>query len=277
MKASLTNKCIGFVGVGVMGSSLIKSLLVSSVNSEQICISDKSSERAAEVFSAYKVKIKTITEIGKDCDVIFLAVKPQDIDTVLSELSQSLNKETLLISIAAGKTTKFIESKLANKNPVVRVMPNTPAQIGKGVSAISAGASATSNHLSLTKDLLSESGLVVEVAEQNQDAVTALSGSGPAYFFNFIEAMIKSGVNLGLTEEIATKLAIGTIAGSAAMLQESGIDAATLRKNVTSPNGTTAAALIVFSDSNLEKIVADAMAATITCNSCSDEKYKTNN
>jgi pyrroline-5-carboxylate reductase len=115
--------------------------------------------------------------------------------------------------------------------------------------------------LSLTKDLLSESGLVVEVAEENQDAVTALSGSGPAYFFNFIEAMIKSGVNLGLTEEIATQLAIGTIAGSAAMLQESGIDAATLRKNVTSPNGTTAAALKVFSDSNLEKIVADAMAA----------------
>ena len=244
-----------------MGSSLIKSLLVSSINSEQICISDKSSEKAAEISSTYQVKVKSITEIGKDCDVIFLAVKPQDLDTVLSELSQSLKKETLLISIAAGKTTKFIESKLAYANPVVRVMPNTPAQIGKGVSAISPGASATNDHLSLTKDLLSASGLVVEVAEENQDAVTALSGSGPAYFFNFIEAMIKAGVNLGLTEEIATQLAIGTITGSAAMLQESGIDAATLRKNVTSPNGTTAAALKVFSDSNLEKIVADAMAA----------------
>jgi pyrroline-5-carboxylate reductase len=261
MKASLTNKCIGFIGVGVMGSSLIKSLLTSSINSEQICISDKSSQKAAEISSTYQVKVKSITEIGKDCDVIFLAVKPQDLDTVLSELSQSLKKETLLISIAAGKTTKFIESKLANTNPVVRVMPNTPAQIGKGVSAISPGASATNDHLSLTKDLLSASGLVVEVAEENQDAVTALSGSGPAYFFNFIEAMIKAGVNLGLTQEIATQLAIGTIAGSAAMLQESGIDAATLRKNVTSPNGTTAAALKVFSDSNLEKIVADAMAA----------------
>lgn len=261
MKASLTNKCIGFIGVGVMGSSLIKSLLVSSINTEQICITDKSIEKAAEISSTYQVKVKSITEIGQDCDVIFLAVKPQDLDTVLSELSQSLKKETLLISIAAGKTTKFIASKLANKNPVVRVMPNTPAQIGQGVSAISPGASATNDHLSLAKDLLSASGLVVEVAEEDQDAVTALSGSGPAYFFNFIEAMIKAGVNLGLTEEIATQLAIGTIAGSAAMLQESGIDAATLRKNVTSPNGTTAAALKVFSDSNLEKIVADAMAA----------------
>ena len=146
MKASLTNKCIGFIGVGVMGSSLIKSLLTSSINSEQICISDKSSEKAAEISSAYQVKVKSITEIGQGCDVIFLAVKPQDLDTVLSELSQSLKKETLLISIAAGKTTKFIESKLANTNPVVRVMPNTPAQIGKGVSAISPGASATNDH-----------------------------------------------------------------------------------------------------------------------------------
>ena len=261
MKASLADKCIGFIGVGVMGSSLIKSLLISSVKSDQICISDKSKEKSDEVANTYKVKVKTIVEIGQDCNVIFLAVKPQDLESVLSELSQSINKETLLISIAAGKTTKFIESKLISKNPVVRVMPNTPAQIGKGVSAISPGSSATKDHLALAKDLLSASGLVVEVGEENQDAVTALSGSGPAYFFNFIEAMIKSGVSLGLTEEIATQLAIGTITGSAAMLQESGIDAATLRKNVTSPNGTTAAALKVFSDNNLEKIVADAMAA----------------
>ena len=157
MKASLADKCIGFIGVGVMGSSLIKSLLISSVNSDQICISDKSKEKSDEVASTNKVKVKTITEIGKDCSVIFLAVKPQDLESVLSELSQSLNKETLLISIAAGKTTKFIESNLVNQNPVVRVMPNTPAQIGQGVSAISPGSSATRDHLTLTKDLLSAS------------------------------------------------------------------------------------------------------------------------
>lgn len=261
MKASLADKCIGFIGVGVMGSSLIKSLLISSLNSEQICISDKSKETSDEVARSHNVIAKTVTEIGQDCNVIFLAVKPQDLESVLGELSQVLNKETLLISIAAGKTTKFIEGKLVNKNPVIRVMPNTPAQIGKGVSAISPGSSATRDHLEVAKDLLSATGLVVEVPEESQDAVTALSGSGPAYFFNFIEAMIKSGVSLGLTEEISTQLAIGTIAGSAAMLQESGVDAATLRKNVTSPNGTTAAALKVFSDNNLERIVADAMAA----------------
>ena len=108
MKASLADKCIGFIGVGVMGSSLIKSLLISSVKSDQICISDKSKEKSDEVASTYKVKVKTIVEIGQDCNVIFLAVKPQDLESVLSELSQSINKETLLISIAAGKTTKFI-------------------------------------------------------------------------------------------------------------------------------------------------------------------------
>ena len=106
MKVSLADKCIGFIGVGVMGSSLIKSLLISSVNSDQICISDKSKEKSDEVAGTYRVQVKTITEIGQDCNVIFLAVKPQDLESVLSELSQSLNKETLLISIAAVKRSK---------------------------------------------------------------------------------------------------------------------------------------------------------------------------
>jgi pyrroline-5-carboxylate reductase len=150
---------------------------------------------------------------------------------------------------------------LAEKNPVVRVIPNTPTQIGKGVSAISPGTSASSDDLTLTKNLLASTGLVIEIPESQQDAVAALSGSGPAYFFNFIEAIVKGATELGLPQELATQLAIGTIVGSAAMLQESGLDAATLRKNVTSPNGTTAAALKVFSDSNLEKIVTDAMSA----------------
>jgi pyrroline-5-carboxylate reductase len=140
-------------------------------------------------------------------------------------------------------------------------MPNTPAQIGKGVSAISPGKNTSAADLTLAKNLLSASGIVVEVSEADQDAVTALSGSGPAYFFSFIEAMVSAGVKLGLTNEIAAQLAIGTISGSAAMLEESGLDATTLRKNVTSPNGTTAAALSVFTNKDLEKIVFDAMAA----------------
>jgi len=142
MKAALTNKCIGFIGVGVMGSSIIKSLLAATLPANQICIADKSEEKANQITATYKVQKQSISQIGQNCEVIFLAVKPQDLGDVLVELSKSLKGETLLISIAAGKTTRFIEEKLSTQNPVVRVMPNTPAQIGKGVSAISGGSNA---------------------------------------------------------------------------------------------------------------------------------------
>ncbi len=261
MNQAIAGKSIGFIGAGVMGAALIKSLLDSSVKSTQIYISEKNRERAKEVTSSFHVELKGISEIGQICDVIFLAVKPQDLESTLKDLSGNLRKDALLISIAAGKSTKFIESQIKSKNSVVRVMPNTPAQIGQGVCVISAGANSSKNDLDLTKALLENTGLVVEVDESQQDAVTALSGSGPAYFFAFVESIIKSGVSLGLSLDIATKLAIGTITGSAAMLNESGLDAATLRKNVTSPNGTTAAALEVFNANKLEEIIHEAMSA----------------
>jgi pyrroline-5-carboxylate reductase len=261
MSTLMTNKCIGFIGVGVMGSSIIKSLLKHSLNSDQICISDKSAEKTEELATQYKVKIKTISEIGQSCDVIFLAVKPQDLEAVLIELKKTLKPNVLVISIAAGKKIEFIEENLASEVSVVRVMPNTPAQIGKGISAVAAGSKTSKEDMELATQLFLASGEVVEVAEEMLDAVTALSGSGPAYFFNFVESMIKAGIELGLSNEIATKLAIETISGSAAMLKESGLDAQTLRKNVTSPKGTTAAALEVFSDNNFDALVLQAMSA----------------
>ena len=261
MSTSLTNKCIGFIGVGVMGSSIIKSLLMKSITSDQICIADKSPEKLEQLKSQYQVEVKEIAAIGTSCNVIFLAVKPQDLADVLNELKQTIQPETVVISIAAGKTIKFIEDQLQTNNPVIRAMPNTPAQIGKGISAIAASAKVSSDELKIATELFSTTGEVVVVTEDKIDAVTALSGSGPAYFFYFIEAMVKAGVELGLTDEIATKLAIETISGSAAMLKESNLDAATLRKNVTSPKGTTAAALEVFSNSDLENIILKAMSA----------------
>ena len=261
MSTSLTNKCIGFIGVGVMGSSIIKSLLMKSITSDQICIADKSPEKLEQLKSQYQVEVKEIAAIGKGCNVIFLAVKPQDLADVLNELKQTIQPETVVISIAAGKTIKFIEDQLKTNNPVIRAMPNTPAQIGKGISAIAASAKVSSDELKIATELFSTTGEVVVVTEDKIDAVTALSGSGPAYFFYFIEAMVKAGVELGLTDEIASKLAIETISGSAAMLKESNLDAATLRKNVTSPKGTTAAALEVFSNSDLENIILKAMSA----------------
>ena len=261
MSTSLTNKCIGFIGVGVMGSSIIKSLLMKSITSDQICIADKSPEKLEQLKSQYQVEVKEIAAIGKGCNVIFLAVKPQDLADVLNELKQTIQPETVVISIAAGKTIKFIEDQLQTNNPVIRAMPNTPVQIGKGISAIAAGAKVSNDELKIATELFLTTGEVVVVTEYKIDAVTALSGSGPAYFFYFIEAMVKAGVELGLTDEISTKLAIETISGSAAMLKESNLDAATLRKNVTSPKCTTAAALEVFSNSDLENIILKAMSA----------------
>jgi pyrroline-5-carboxylate reductase len=255
------NGCIGFIGAGVMGTALIKSLLSMGIKANQICISEKVAEKSQELNRTLGISEKSIAEIASQCDLIFLAVKPQDLADLLTQLSKSLPEKTLLLSIAAGKTTAFIESGIGKANPVIRIMPNTPAQVGKGVSAISGGKYAKADDLATATNLLSASGLVVQVAEAQQDAVTALSGSGPAYLFYFVEEMIKSGVALGLSQEIATKLAIGTIAGSAAMLQESGLDAATLRKNVTSPNGTTAAAINEFEKANLAQIINDAMSA----------------
>lgn len=261
MNTPLTNKCIGFIGVGVMGSSIIKSLLSHSLKSDQICIADKSQEKVELLKNHHQVKAMSISEIGQSCDVIILAVKPQDLPDVLNELKLTIKEQTLVISIAAGKTIKFIENQLPPSTPVVRVMPNTPAQIGKGISAIATGSKVSRDALEIATALFSTTGEVVVLTEDKIDAVTSLSGSGPAYFFYFVEAMIKAGVELGLTSEIATKLAIETISGSAAMLKESNLDAATLRKNVTSPKGTTAAALEVFFDFDLEKIVSKAMSA----------------
>lgn len=261
MDIDTSDRSIGFIGAGVMGTSLIKSLLANSIAADQICVYEKSEERASQVKDQLKINLKSISDIGQDCDVIFLAVKPQELASVLADLRVTLKSDALIISIAAGKTTKFIETELGGNNPVIRVMPNTPVQVGRGVSVISPGKNTSINDLALAKKLLSASGIVVEVDESNQDAVTALSGSGPAYFFSFVEALIKSGIKLGLTNEVATQLAIGTISGSAAMLEESGLDAATLTKNVTSPNGTTAAAMTVFKDQDLDKIVFDAMSA----------------
>ena len=255
------NGCIGFIGAGVMGTALIKSLLSIGIKANQICISEKVAEKSKELNRTLGISEKSIAEIASQCDPIFLAVKPQDLADLLTQLSKSLPEKTLLLSIAAGKTTSFIEAGIGKANPVIRIMPNTPAQVGKGVSAISGGKYAKADDLTMATNLLSASGLVVQVAEAQQDAVTALSGSGPAYLFYFVEEMIKSGVALGLSQEIATKLAIGTITGSAAMLQESGLDAATLRKNVTSPNGTTAAAINEFEKANLAQIINNAMSA----------------
>ena len=188
-------------------------------------------------------------------------MKPQDIATVLEDIKGSINPNAVVITFAAGKTISFISSGLETNNPVVRVMPNTPTLVGEGMAAASMGAGVTDAQREFVLGFLGATGKVIEVSEDLQDAVTATSGSGPAYFFAFVEAMVAGAKELGLSEKDATTLTVQTIVGAAKLLEESGKNATTLRENVTSPSGTTAAALASFGDDKLNSIVAKAMKA----------------
>jgi len=252
---------VGLIGVGVMGEALIAGLVSSRFPKAQIVFTEKRADRAREISSKYGAREVDLTELAKSSDVILLVVKPQDLEQLLVSIRGDLNKSATLVSFAAGKTTDFVSKIVGSNISIIRVMPNTPTLIGLGMAAISLGKSVNTEQAEFVSEFLATCGKVISIQENLQDAVTALSGSGPAYFFAFVEEMIKSGISLGLSEGQATTLAIQTMVGSAAMLEQSGKSATTLRENVTSPNGTTAAALKVFSEANLSEIVTRAMTA----------------
>jgi pyrroline-5-carboxylate reductase len=252
---------VGLIGVGVMGEALISGLVSSRFPKAQIVFTEKRADRAREISSKYGAREVDLTELAKGSDVILLVVKPQDLELLLTSIRADLNKSATLVSFAAGKTTDFVSKIVGPNVSIIRVMPNTPTLIGLGMAAISLGKGADTEQAKFVSDFLATCGKVISIEENLQDAVTALSGSGPAYFFAFVEEMIKSGISLGLSSGQATTLAIQTMVGSAAMLEQSGKSATTLRENVTSRNGTTAAALQVFSDANLGEIVTKAMTA----------------
>lgn len=247
---------VAIIGAGAMGEAIIAGMVKAGHNPADIGIIEKRIERADELISRYGVE-KLVDLAGiKNC---FLVVKPNDLASTLASYAEKLPSNALVISIIAGKPTALIESLIPHR--VVRVMPNTPALVGAGMAAISSGARATEADLDEVEQLLSGTGKVIRVDESLQDAVTAVSGSGPAYFFRIVEAMTSAGVELGLTQEIATELTVQTLIGAGKMLAESGADASTLRTNVTSPNGTTAAALTTLNDGGLQELFSRAMKA----------------
>jgi pyrroline-5-carboxylate reductase len=252
---------VAVIGAGVMGEALIAALISSGVKPDHITISEKREERVQELISKYSIKVASLTANVSDADALLLVVKPQDMATVLEEIKGSINPKAVVITFAAGKTISFISNCLGTSNPVVRVMPNTPTLVGEGMAAASIGAGVTDAQRDFVLGFLGATGKVIEVSEDLQDAVTATSGSGPAYFFAFVEAMVAGAKELGLSEKDATTLTVQTIVGAAKLLEESGKSATTLRENVTSPNGTTAAALASFGDDKLKSIVAKAMKA----------------
>jgi pyrroline-5-carboxylate reductase len=252
---------VAVIGAGVMGEALIAALISSGVNPDHITISEKREDRVQELISKYSIKAASLSANVSDADALLLVVKPQDMATVLEEVKGSINPKAVVVTFAAGKTISFISNGLGTGNPVVRVMPNTPTLVGKGMAAASIGAGVTEAQRDFVLGFLAATGKVIEVSEDLQDAVTATSGSGPAYFFAFVEAMVAGAKELGLSESDATTLTVQTMVGAAKLLEESGKSATTLRENVTSPNGTTAAALTSFSNENLNSMVAKAMKA----------------
>lgn len=252
---------IGVIGAGVMGEALIAALIRSGVSPADISFAEKREDRAKELSAKYSIIHQELTTVASASSILLLVVKPQDMQSTLADLAPHLSENTLVISFAAGKTIGSIATGLGKANPIVRVMPNTPALIGKGASGYSLGAGVTAAHRTFVSDFLAATGKAIEVPEALQDSVTATSGSGPAYFFAFVEAMVEGAVALGLSHEDATLLTIQTIVGAAALLDQSGDSPTTLREKVTSPNGTTAAALASFGESGLKNMVATAMAA----------------
>lgn len=253
------------MGVGVMGESILAGALGSVVQPSDVAVVEQRPERAAEIAQRYGVGVAggdpaDAGGVSSDADVVLVAVKPLDVPAALASLSE-LPADAVVVSVAAGLTTTQLEAALPAGQPVVRAMPNTPALVSAGVTAISPGRAAQEAHLATARALLSSVGLVVEVPESQMDAVTAVSGSGPAYVFLVVEALVEAGVRAGLPRELATTLTVQTLAGAARMLVETGEPATLLRERVTSPGGTTAAALHVLERHGLRAAFIDAVLA----------------
>ncbi|MCW2844436.1 MAG: pyrroline-5-carboxylate reductase [Nocardioides sp.] len=231
------------LGAGVMGETLLSGLVRAGRRVDKLLVGEKRADRARELEERYGVAVVSNAEAARKADTVVLVVKPQDMGALLEEIAGELRPGQLVVSLAAGITTAFIESRVPAGVAVVRVMPNTPALVDEGMAAISPGSHCDDQHLAEVETLMASVGKVVRIPERQQDAVTAISGSGPAYIFFVVESMIEAGVHLGLPRATATELVVQTVVGSAKMLRETGTHPTVLREQVTSPAGTTAAAL----------------------------------
>lgn len=255
---------IAIVGGGNMGEALLSGLLRAGRQVKDLVVAEKAPERARYLSETYAVLVTSVADAVETATFVIVAVKPSDVESVIADVAAAAgaedSPEQVFVTVAAGVTTGYIESKMPAGTPVVRAMPNAPALVGAGVSVLAKGRFVTAGQLTEVAALFDSVGAVLTVPEAQLDAVTAVSGSGPAYFFLMVEALVDAAVGVGLSRRVATDLAVQTMAGSAAMLLEriegarqpagdtaagGEIDtiAAQLRATVTSPGGTTAAAL----------------------------------
>lgn len=253
------------LGGGKMGEALVAGLLASGWRKpEDIVVTGRRAERLEELADNFGVDTTTDNAAAiAGADIIVIAVKPQDIEGLLGEISTHVSADQLVLSIVAAIPTAFIEDRLGERVPVVRAMPNTPSTVHEGMAGIAAGQHASDDHLALATDVLSHVGRVVTVPENYLDAVTAISGSGPAYFALLAEAMIEAGILLGLSREISTELVVQTMLGSAKLLRDAGMHPVELREMVTSPGGTTIRAIRVLEQSGVRAAFLNAIQAAM--------------
>ncbi len=250
-------KMIGLIGGGNMGEALI----AGTRKNYKVAVCEANPARVKYLKAKYKVSALDLKVLIARSDIIVLAVKPQDLAPVLDQLAGHDLKNKIVVSIAAGITVAFIEQRLVQKAKVIRTMPNMPALIGEGITAVCRGKWATPKDIKEVCQALSGIGQTLVVKENLMDAITAVSGSGPAYVFLFVECLINAANGLGLTAVQSKDLVYRTLIGSAHLLEKSSDDAATLRAKVTSKGGTTQAATDVFMARKIERIFADALAA----------------
>ena len=247
---------IAIVGVGNMGEAVLAGLVKTGAT---VRAGVRRPERAAQLAERYGVATGTAAEVASGADVVVLGVKPYDIVDIVGALD--LHPGQLVVSLAAGITTAAIEATVPAGVRVVRVMPNTPSLIGEGMSVVAGGASASAADVDRVAELMRAVGAAVVVAEKHIDAAAAISGSGPAYVFYVAEALVEAGVHLGLPREVSSQLVTQTLVGSAQLLRDTGEHPAVLREQVTSPGGTTAAALRVLEQAAVRAAFLDAARA----------------
>ncbi len=253
----------GFIGAGSMARALIQGLLQSKIYQlDQLRASDKDGKALSNMSSLFALKCCISNkELVRECSIVVLSVKPQDIRDALEEVRRDIRQDHLIISIAAGIPLAMIRNIIGKDIPLIRVMPNTPALVQKGVSAMAGMELTKPEHMALARTIFEAVGETVEVEESMMDAVTALSGSGPGYVFRMMECMVDAGIAVGLENDISLRLVIQTFLGAAYLAKESSYSLAQLREMVTSPGGTTAEGLAAFNKMGLEDMTRKAVEA----------------
>ena len=244
-----------------MGEALLSGVLRAGRRPADFVVTTRREERGTLLRERYGVAVATNAEAARTAGTLVLAVKPQDMATLLEELRPHMEPGKLVISMAAGIPTSFIEARLPEGVPVVRVMSNTPVHVDEAMSVLSAGSHAGEDHLKLTEELLSPVGKVLRIPESLQDGATALSGSGPAYFYYLVEAMVDAGILLGMPRAAALEMVVQSAVGAAVMLRDSGEHPVLLREAVTSPGGTTIAAIRELERHGVRAAVLEAIEA----------------